>query len=264
MCRTLLSVLFGLLPFSTATAADNLIVNGDFEQGLAGWTSLWTRTPGGQVKIDAAAPHGGRQSARIEHTGAKDWSFAQQKPIDVQPGQIYDLSGWVRVEGSGNATLCVTPRNARDEVTDWSFAGQTAEASPQWRPLRTRFLVPAGTKTMLPRLIGNGPATVRFDDVSLVLVGTLGELRAKDLPKTLKITGEFLDVTFDTAEATLAVVDRRSGRRREQRGGGEVLVLGAREVAGGLRPAAARCRRHVAIRRHGAARSPAGRKSSWN
>src|SRR4030042_4221749 len=55
---TLLIVL--LTSSATAAANDNLLIHGDFEQGLSGWNELWTRTPDGKAALDAALQHGGR------------------------------------------------------------------------------------------------------------------------------------------------------------------------------------------------------------
>ena len=211
-------------------AQENLLVNGDFQKGLAGWSDLWTRTPGGKLSLDRQERHGRTQAVRIEHAGRDDWSFAQQRPREVKPGQIYELSGWVRVLGHGNTTLSVTLRDSGDKVTDWSFAGQTASATDGWRQLRSRFVVPAGTKTMLPRLIGYGPATVWFDDASLVLQGNLDQMRRKDLPATLRAGSANLDVVLRTADGTLTVTDRRSGRRWTQWPRTPLVVLDARTV----------------------------------
>ena len=79
----------------------------------AGWKNL----------LGCASTAWRRQAARIEHAGIGDWSLAQQRMLEVKPGQIYELSGWVRVQGRGDATLCVTLRDAGDKVTDWVFAG---------------------------------------------------------------------------------------------------------------------------------------------
>lgn len=230
---TLLIVL--LTSSAAAAASENLLINADFEQGLSGWNELWTRTPGGKAALDAARQHGSRHAARIEHTGSQDWSFQQQKPLQVTPGRIYRLSGWLWVEGEGSATLCVTLRDADDKVTDWAFGAATARASGGWRRLHSRFIIPPGTKTMLPRLIGHGPAKVWLDDAVLSLSGTLDELRSKDLPETLKTANASLEVTLQTADATLSVVDRRTGRQWIQRPAASMLVLDAEAVDGGFK-----------------------------
>jgi hypothetical protein len=216
-----------------ARAGENLLKAGDFERGLAGWSELWTRTPGGKTVLDSGLRHGGRNSLRIEHSGLRDWSLQQEKPLSVKPGQIYQLSGWVRVQGQGSTTLCVTLRDAKDQVTDWTFGGATSRATPGWRPLRSRFIIPPGTKTIVPRLIGEGPATVWLDDAVLSLNGTLDELRSKGLPESLEISNPLLDVTFRVADGTLWVVDRRANRTWRQRANGGVVVLDAKAARGG-------------------------------
>ncbi len=230
-----LTLLIAVLASSgLAAAADNLLEDGDFERGLAGWSELWTRTPGGKTLLDSGLRHGGRHSLRIEHTGSRDWSFHRKSELQVAPGQIYQLSGWVRVQGEGSTTLSVTLRDARDEVTDWTFGAATTGPTAGWRRLSSRFVIPPGTKTMLPRLIGHGPAKVWLDDVVLSLVGTLDELRAKDLPERLRASNKVLEVTLQVADGTLSVADRRTGQKWMQRAAGNLVVLDARPAKGGL------------------------------
>ncbi|MBM4032056.1 MAG: hypothetical protein FJ291_09755 [Planctomycetes bacterium] len=219
-----------------ALAGENLLVNGGFEEGLGGWSKLWTRTPNaGSAQLRQEGAHGGKGCAQIEHTGASDWSFAQEKPVAVQPGQLYELRGWVTVEGRGTAELCVVLRDAKGEVLDWVFAGRRSGATAQWRLLRSRFVVPAGASSIVPRLIGNGPATVHLDDASLTLEGAMDALRAKDLPETIKVSSATLDVTLHTADARLAVADRRTGQAWEQRPkSASVVAVAAKAVEGGL------------------------------
>jgi hypothetical protein len=224
-----------LLALALASPAqENLLVNGDFEQGLAGWSDLWTRTPGGKISLDPQQRHGGAQAARIEYTGSEDWSLVQQRSLEVKPGQIYALGGWVRVTGQGDTTLCVTLRDASEKVTDWVFAGQTTGATEGWRLLRSRFVVPPGSKTVQARLIGRGPATVWFDDARLVLQGSVDEMRRKDLPATLRADNRFLDVVLRTADGSLSVTDRRSGRCWAQWPRNPIVALDAQAVASGF------------------------------
>jgi len=155
--------------------------------------------------------------------------------LEVKPGQIYELSGWVRVQGRGDATLCVTLRDAGDKVTDWVFAGQTAAAVDNWQQLRSRFIVPPGSKAMQPRLIGNGPATIWFDDASLTLQGSLDQMRRQGLPATLQAENQFLNVVLKTDDGSLRVTDRRSGHRWTQWSHSPIIALDAKTVDSGFR-----------------------------
>jgi len=235
MVRSLALCAAILAACSAAAAGENLLTGGDFERDLTGWSELWTRTPGGQVTLDAGLRHGGRRSARIEHTGSQDWSFQQEKPCEVKPGQIYELSGWIRVQGEGNATLCVTLRDAEDRPVDWAYGGRTVQEASGWRQVRSRFIVPPEVAIMWPRLIGNGPATVWLDDAVLSLEGSLDQLRAKDLPKKLEAARGDLSVTLQVADATLSVHDGRTGNRWDQRAAGEMIVLDAAAEESGFK-----------------------------
>ena len=78
---------------SAALAAESLLVNGALEDGLRGWAPFWSRTPKtGTATLDRAVRHAGAQAVRIDHKGAQDWSFGQQKALPVTPGQIFAFS----------------------------------------------------------------------------------------------------------------------------------------------------------------------------
>ena len=202
-----------------------LLQNGDFEKGTEGWNPVWAREPGAvKAVLDPAAPHGGTQSLRIEHTGSKDWSLARSVNLNVQPGEIFELSAWCRIQGPGRVTLGVVTRDAADNVANWEFGGKSAHEANGWRCLSTRFVVPAGIATICPRLIGDGPVTVWCDDFSLIRRGSLAELRVSGLPKLVSISNAALDVSFHTGDAAFSVKDRRGNRTWVQRGG-EVAAI---------------------------------------
>ncbi|MFH1922901.1 MAG: glycoside hydrolase [Planctomycetota bacterium] len=233
--RSTLTLFLLLLLRPVAQADDNLLTGGDFEQGLAGWNEVWSRTPSARAVVDTGQAHGGRQAVRIEHTGSRDWSFQQTDRLNVKPGEIYELSGWVRIGGEGDATLCVTLHDPKDEVISWAFGGRTAGADDEWRHLRSRFVIPPGSATILPRLIGNGPATVWFDDAVLKRTGAISEMQSANLPPTLTAQNPLLEATLHTADGRLSVVDRRSGRKWTQRADRNAFVLGAEPIEDGFR-----------------------------
>lgn len=224
-----------VLACPAASAAENLIQGGDFEQGLTGWHSFWSRDSVGRAVLDRDARHGGRQAVRVEHPGKQDWSFAQERWLDVQPGQIYELAGWVRIQGEGTATLSVILRDGSQKVTDWGFAGRTVRETKDWRELRSRFVIPPGTAAIQARLMGHGPATVWLDDVSLTLAGTLEALRVRNLPESIGFSNASLEVVFHPADTTFSVTDRRSKTPWRQRAsGGSLVVTGAEKTDAGL------------------------------
>ena len=98
-------------------ARRNVLANGDFESGLSGWNPLWTRQPtAGSASLDRTICHDGGASVRIEHRGGGDWSLAADRPVLVKAGEVYEYSGWMRIEGRGRAEISVTLRDAAGEV----------------------------------------------------------------------------------------------------------------------------------------------------
>lgn len=221
---------------ASASAAENLLVNGGFERGLEGWARLWSRNGQGRAAPDVGIQHAGRGSARIEHPGDKDWSFAQARRLKVAPGEIYELDGWVRLSGDGSATLSVILYDAHGKAISWSYGGRSVQATGDWRRLHSRFIIPPGAAQIIPRLMGDGPATVWLDDASLIRAGTFEGLRAKNLPKILKAANPVMEVSLDTTDGTFAVLDRRTRRRWIQRAERSPLfVLDARPAEQGFR-----------------------------
>ena len=217
MVRKLAILAVVFLSGAIAWGEDNLIRGGDFEQGLSAWAQPWSREPSIRATLDTEVKHGGRQAVRIEHTGKRDWSLAQATPLKVVPGQIYELTGWVRLEGEGNATLGVTLRDAGDQAIEWIFAGRTTRKTADWKQLRSRFVIPPGTASILPRLTGEGPSKVWFDDAVLTSQGTIDSLRMPGLPPEITCANGQVEVTFHTAGGHLTVHDLRSKRTWQQR-----------------------------------------------
>src|SRR4030042_977736 len=60
------------------------------------------------------------------------------------------------------------------------------------------------------------------------------QTQSGELPETLNIANEVLDVTFKTSDATLFVVDLRTGRKWEQKSSVNAVVLDAKTSADGL------------------------------
>ncbi|MBN1855101.1 MAG: carbohydrate binding domain-containing protein [Pirellulales bacterium] len=192
---------------------ENLIQNGDFEKGTEGWEPLWAREMGAaEADLDTADRHEGDQALRIGHRGQKDWSLGHSLHLKVVPGDILELSCWVRVRGEGSATLGVVARDNAGKVMNWAHGARRTSQTKGWLLLRSRFLIPPAVATIWPRLIGDGPATVWCDDFTLTRQGNIAELRRRDIPASVTIGNAATEVTFRTGDATFAVRDHRSGR----------------------------------------------------
>ncbi len=111
MRRTRLWVLFCalmlvLMPCSLAEDA-NLLTNPDFEevdaQGLpVGWyTDAYVSQAGYTVYSVSSDAYAGQRSAVVNNLGMNDARFAQR--VKVEPGSLYRLSGWIKVEGMADS-----------------------------------------------------------------------------------------------------------------------------------------------------------------
>ncbi len=211
---------------TTAATGQSLLRNGNFEKGTEGWEPIWAREPSAvRAVLDTAERHGGAQSLRIEHTGEKDWSLANSLNLKVQPGEIYELTAWVRLDGKGSAILGTVTRDAGGKVINWTFGAVSTLDTQGWRFQRSRFVIPPGVATICPRLIGNGQATVWCADFTLTRQGSLAALRSAALPTAVTIRNEAMEITLRTGDATFAVKDRQTNQTWVQRANDAFLIV---------------------------------------
>lgn len=230
MRAILVTIFLTLIHFCVgANLTPNLVTNGGFESGLNGWRPFWSRQAGaGSVALDRQTVHSGAASARLDHRGAEDWSFEPELRVPVQAGDLFELAAWIKLQGAGSITLCVSTWDAPGKNVSWSYGDRSLETSSNWTYLATRLVIPPGVTHLQPRLIGHGPATIWIDDYSLVSKPGLSQLRREDMPPRLALTNAMLQVEVQTADATLSVRDRRTGRQWTQKPlQTEIVVTGA-------------------------------------
>ena len=222
-----------LLLFSGALLRGATFTNGGFETGLEGWR-FWTRDKGaGSVTPDDQVRHSGKWSARLEHRGEQDWSLEPGERLSVQPGDYFELEFWVRTEGAGSVTCCVSTWDREDKAVDWSYAGRQAAAGAGWQRLQSRVLVPEGIVSVQPRLIGDGPVKLWVDDFAIHKTTNPRLRRNPGLPPTLSVTNQQLSITLNTSNATFAVRDRRTGRDWLQKAPADGILLTDAAAQGG-------------------------------
>jgi len=213
-----------------AEEGPNLVVNPGFEEAdlqQSGWTGLWTREAKvGSAVLDGTDPHSGRSSLRVEHRGPKDWSFGQVSKLETEPGDLYEISGWVRSEGvRGQVTLSVIPYDAKGKVIAWFWGALATAGTHDWKHFERRFVVPEGCRALTFRLAGAGPGSAWFDDLALRRLGSIETLRKGFDRSTVKTLGnDLLSLTVTPATGAFSLADRRTGRTYRPVDGGTGFV----------------------------------------
>ena len=108
------------------------------------------------------------------------------------------------------------------------------EKTTGWEHVKSRFVIPPGVTQIQPRLIGHGKATVWVAAYSLVKQAGLS-INRQNMPRQLTLTNAILEATVNTGDATIAVLDRRTGRRWNQKAlQSDVIVTKARARENGI------------------------------
>ena len=230
----LLYVLIAVSSCTLSAASDDLLVNGDFENGMQGWTKAWSRMPGVKAVLDEQVRHSGKDAVRIEHSNPQDWSLSQEKRLNVKPGEIYELSGWLRTQGEGDVALSVTLYDAKKQAIDWSFGGRDAHGTAGWQQVRSRFVIPPDGGAILARLTGHGTLTAWADDLALRRVGQIDLQKAAKLPAAITKGNRGSQVTFHPADGTITLRDLRCGQVWSQRPEKRCYVLDAKATGRGI------------------------------
>ncbi|HVF85916.1 MAG TPA: carbohydrate binding domain-containing protein, partial [Abditibacteriaceae bacterium] len=214
---------------STRLANINLLQNADFEaaDSSQGWEKFWMRLENsGEMAPDKEIKHGGRQSLRVSHHGAQDWSTAQQKTVAVRAGDVLRIGAWLRCERVENAEISVVARRADGETLDWMLGRVATNGTHDWQHFERRLVVPAGCVSVQFRLTGSGAGTIWLDDAELVALGNINNFKRTNA-KALTLSNRFLEVRFppQAQGGAFSVLDRRNGRAWKQQAFGADVVL---------------------------------------
>ncbi|MBI2300301.1 MAG: hypothetical protein HYU66_15375 [Armatimonadetes bacterium] len=181
-------VLLAFLLPAMALAADNLLVNGGFEEPAA-WT---TARDGGMV---TGAARGGQRYARVRFEDR----LSQRAP--VREGRWYAVRGFCRAEQATREQPRVKLYFLAADGAQVSAGGGTIDAvgPDRWTPFEITFLVPPGAGLLSVDLIGafGGSDWFWFDDVALVVLATRSEpalTAVPDLDGKTVVVGDRADV----------------------------------------------------------------------
>jgi hypothetical protein len=191
-------------------AGDDLAVNGSFAHGFEGWEALWTRqSDAGQAVIET---NGDRTAVCIHHSGSNDWSFQQALPLTVEPGDLIEMEAFVRITNGGAASICVSLWDSQHQNLGWSFGDRNVHGSMDWRQLRSRFIVPAGVVSVIPRFIGYQASTTWMTGFKVFRTPHYMATMAGKLPSELSLSNSVITVGVTPGSASFSVKDHRTGR----------------------------------------------------
>nr|MBP8954984.1 hypothetical protein [Armatimonadota bacterium] len=119
---------FCLAAALAASVALAALQNGDFEQGIAGWSTghTWYEQPkgAGMSVIEVADGEGRDGSKALKITGAGNRGIAMQ--VFAASKGRYRIAGWIRTENLGDASAQILAE-WMDEQNKW-ISGSPAEA----------------------------------------------------------------------------------------------------------------------------------------
>ena len=145
-----------LIPAGAVVAADNLLVNGNFETGdLTGWDNLW-----GSCTVEMVAGRNGGSALKVS---CGQWQMVRQK-INVQPNTDYDLTAWAK--DATNMTFLVKDGGDTTNMMQVATSGGSA-----WKEYKGSFYSGSNTSVFISIMGNNAGATAVVDDISVVSRG---------------------------------------------------------------------------------------------
>ncbi|HEX3000069.1 MAG TPA: carbohydrate binding domain-containing protein [Armatimonadota bacterium] len=183
---TLICLLTGATGATAQGASKNLIRNPGLEEspannGLpAGWRFMTGGADTTYTPTITEGGHTGAKSLRIEGKGG--WAVVETTQVDIEPGKIYRVRGWVKFEGgAGRAVLKFDYLDANSNfVASAQFHGVTA-SQPGWQ-LVTVTATPSNypkAKRIAASLVLEREGKAWFDD--LEMIATDGEQQSNFL-----------------------------------------------------------------------------------
>lgn len=153
------AVMAALVLAGAAHAADNIVVNGGFESGLASWTVGGFVAEGYDYGVDGGIVHGG--ASAFYGGGVGSLAFLNQNLITTA-GQAYEISFWLHSDGYlPNRLQVSTDGGIRYDVEDVMLQDFTR--------VTTAFTA-TGTLTTLQFGLRNDAGALRLDDITVSAV----------------------------------------------------------------------------------------------
>jgi alpha-N-arabinofuranosidase len=152
------------------------MANAGFESADHDGWSLHVYGAQPEVRVDKDVRHEGKQSLCVRAEQPSDTAFGQE--LQLKPGRLYRLTGWVRCEklDPKDAPVCGTFQIQTPAGNGVIASGRNHPGTCDWTRESIYFMSPGDGKTRIAVFFvgyGKGTGTVWFDDISLEEVGEL-------------------------------------------------------------------------------------------
>ncbi len=157
-----------LVIFSVSGQAQNLATNPGFETGdTTGWFAFGSPT----ISVETNQVHSGAYAAVVTNRTATYMGIAQSFLGDLQSGQTYDVSAWVRLVSGGSQTMQLTMQKTDGSGTSYAAIASNSVSASGWTQLSGQYTYnPSGTVTALnfyAEVPSSSTASFYIDDVQL-------------------------------------------------------------------------------------------------
>src|ERR1017187_8864964 len=125
-------LVIGLVLRAGLAAAQNLVTNADFETGnTSGWFAFGSPT----LSVETSQVHSGTYACLVTNRTATWNGIAQSFVGDLQSGQTYNASAWVRLVNGGNQTMQLTMQKTDGSGTSYAAIASGSVSSSGWTQL---------------------------------------------------------------------------------------------------------------------------------
>ena len=185
--------------------------DGDFKS----WTlpdlpPSWARNPEGfAVTTEPDATPDGLPAIHIVHKTSTDWAIRIPESIQVERGQVFELTCKIKNVGQSSCQTGVIIYDSKGKALDWSFGGNDVFSTEDWQTVSSKFIVPDNVERIEPRIIGQRDTDVY---VAQYEIKRLGKIELSSIKGTLPAENNYLRLVFQMEDASFLIRDVRTGR----------------------------------------------------
>ena len=141
------ALVIGFVLQAGLAAAQNLVANPGFETGdTTGWLAFGSPT----IAVETVQVHSGAFAAQVTGRTATFMGISQSFLGDLQAGQAYNVSAWVRLVSGGNQTMQLTMQKTDGGTTTFTAIASGSVSSSAWTQLSGQYTYnPSGTVSAL-------------------------------------------------------------------------------------------------------------------